>query len=749
MPEPASTEAMSATSEPLSKEEEKWRDLLRSKREEERLRNLIRDKNRSKVVASSSTAAPTGASESTKKASNVENSANGSNDQVKKKESKEDVRIANESTKNDSVEGSRHSRRHDRRDASRGGDSGGSRKRSRSPRRRSNSPGRNHRLHRQDRRHRHPDHHGHHNRSHRPHPRGGIGPDTVAPPMRHAHARPDFHGPPPVPYYDRNYRGGDSARRPNDLVYDDDIDPYGRQRRSRPADDRLSRPYSSSSRSHSRSPGENKINGKRARRRGRSRSRSVSSYSSRGSNRSNSSQSSRSSASSESSKLSTEDVPEDELYSKDQRTIFINQLVMRTTEKEIARFFKAKKIPTNEIILLRDKRTGKHKGSAYVELKRMADVIAAVNLSGQAPDFQRFPILIKASEAERNYAPSGTSTISIPVASAVAAAAGAPVAVSAAQPIKLPPLTDANGKPVQAQKVYVGNLEANLVTSQHLHALFAPFGTLTEIQLQVGKGFAFLQFHDPKEAALAIQTMSGQLLAGRPMKTGWATNQGIINGMELVTSSEFPPDAATRAQNAYIVLAQLTSGHMTAPAVAQSAPLFATGSSSTVSATSSSRVPTVAEARASLAAAANGSNSATMGGILPQGPAVLGVVPQSVGNSTTAVVDPTKIGNAEHPTQHVLVHNMFNKDEETEPDWEKDIRDEFEEECTKYGKILSVTVMSKEPGGKIYVNFDSLDGAKTCASSLAGRWFDKRQLRVEYVSDDEIQRVTKSQASTA
>jgi RNA-binding protein 23/39 len=306
------------------------------------------------------------------------------------------------------------------------------------------------------------------------------------------------------------------------------------------------------------------------------------------------------------------------------------------------------------------------------------------------------------------------------------------------QPLtKLPPLVDANGKQIQAQKVYVGNLEASLVTAQHLQALFAPFGTLTEINLQAGKGFAFLQFHDPKEAALAIQTMAGQMLAGRPMKTGWATNQVSVHGIEVVTSHEFPPDAATRAENAYRVLALLTSGGAVPAAAAATQPTAYYYPVTTTAAALGgvSRVPTVAEARASLAA-----GTGAMGGgqqlapTIPPVPAVVAAAP---------TVDPTKIGNADHPTPHVLVHNMFDKDEETEAGWEKEIREEFEEECSKYGKIVTVTVISKEPGGKIYASFDSTDGAKTCASSLAGRWFDKRQLRVEFVGDHEVQRVQK------
>jgi RNA-binding protein 23/39 len=140
-----------------------------------------------------------------------------------------------------------------------------------------------------------------------------------------------------------------------------------------------------------------------------------------------------------------------------------------------------------------------------------------------------------------------------------------------------------------------------------------------------------------------------------------------------------------------------------------------------------SRVPTVAEARASLAAHGNARTVA-----LPQQPTVYGALLSNPGTNVVAI-DPMKIGNSENPSKTLLIHNMFNKDEETDPGWENDIRDEFQDECSKYGTIVAVKVMHTEPGGKIFATFDSITGAQNCASNLAGRWFDKRQLRVEYV----------------
>jgi RNA-binding protein 23/39 len=224
-------------------------------------------------------------------------------------------------------------------------------------------------------------------------------------------------------------------------------------------------------------------------------------------------------------------------------------------------------------------------------------------------------------------------------------------------------------------------------------------------------------------AFLALQTMSGRMLFDRPIKTGWANHVSANPNVDVVTSQEFPEDSTNRAQTAYMVLAQLTVHGATttsAPArtVMASIPTEAPS-------TGTSRVPTVAEARASLAA--QGASRTIVVPLIQ--PPVVAVAP---------VVDPTRIGNAEAPTRNVLVHNMYNKDEETEQGWEIDIRDEFQEECSKYGKILAVKVMHTEPGGKIYASFDSIAGAQNCASNLAGRWFDKRQLRVEFISDSAL-----------
>ena len=231
--------------------------------------------------------------------------------------------------------------------------------------------------------------------------------------------------------------------------------------------------------------------------RGRSRSRS--------SSRSSRSDSSRSRSDSSERRRSTspeEPEPQIDESTKDVRTIFVSSLVMKATEYDIRRYFRkflnGPKWVVREVILLRDRRTGRHKGGCYVELATDGHVDAALKANGVVPDFQRFPISVKRSEAEKNDF--------------------GPLVNAAAGGVRY----TADGRRIESQKVYVGSIDQN-VTQAQLYALFSGFGPLEKVLLQVdtttgiSKGFAFLSYKEPKDANLAIQTMSGQLLAGQAL----------------------------------------------------------------------------------------------------------------------------------------------------------------------------------------------------------------------------------------
>ena len=401
--------------------------------------------------------------------------------------------------------------------------------------------------------------HGHHNGRGREGYRGGP-PQRDWPPPREFGGRDPYYGRGGPGPRDWDYRGGgdmygrgppgggwgndrgryDDRRGPRDFDYDQrfggggrrderERDIYGRGYNNGPPPPPMQQQEKSrsgsisskGSRSYSRSGSRSYSS------RSRSRSRSYSSHSSRGSSRSHSRSYSRSpsrdsgikkkrssgSHSRESRDRSSSPAAEVDETTKDQRTIFVSQLVMRADERDISRYFK-RKVGTKvrDVILLRDKRTGRHKGCAYVELSSLNDVDRALKATGKIPEFQRFPIMIKRSEAEKNLPGSSTST-------AVFTPPGASSSTNhGGQPVQL----NEDGKRIEAKQVYVGHID-RCVTQAQLYALFSQFGQLDKVILQmdmstmISKGFGFLTYRDPKDANLAIQTMSGQMLAGKPL----------------------------------------------------------------------------------------------------------------------------------------------------------------------------------------------------------------------------------------
>ncbi|RHZ26735.1 hypothetical protein DYB31_006014 [Aphanomyces astaci] len=88
---------------------------------------------------------------------------------------------------------------------------------------------------------------------------------------------------------------------------------------------------------------------------------------------------------------------------RDHRTVFVGQLTQKVRERDLEKFF-GSLAKLEHVLLIRDKFTNKSKGFAYVEFSNLEDIPKVLVVNGQIPTFQSFPILIKASEAEKNFA---------------------------------------------------------------------------------------------------------------------------------------------------------------------------------------------------------------------------------------------------------------------------------------------------------------------------------------------------------
>lgn len=86
-------------------------------------------------------------------------------------------------------------------------------------------------------------------------------------------------------------------------------------------------------------------------------------------------------------------------------------------------------------------------------------------------------------------------------------------------------------------------------------------------------------------------------------------------------------------------------------------------------------------------------------------------------------------------SRSVLMKNMFNPEEESERDWDKELAEDVKGECEeKYGKVEIIKI-EKDSQGEIYVKFGSVEAAKKAIQGLNGRWFGGRQISAAFISD--------------
>jgi len=84
---------------------------------------------------------------------------------------------------------------------------------------------------------------------------------------------------------------------------------------------------------------------------------------------------------------------------RDLRTVFVSQVTIRATRDDLEQFFgQAGKVA--EVHLIRDTRTKKSKGLAYIEMDSVESVPKALALCGQL--VLGLPCIVQASQAERN-----------------------------------------------------------------------------------------------------------------------------------------------------------------------------------------------------------------------------------------------------------------------------------------------------------------------------------------------------------
>ncbi|VVB13889.1 unnamed protein product [Arabis nemorensis] len=349
---------------------------------------------------------------------------------------------------------------------------------------------------------------------------------------------------------------------------------------------------------------------------------------------------------------------------RDQRTVFAYQMPLKASERDVYEFFsKAGKV--RDVRLIMDRNSRRSKGVGYIEFYDVMSVPMAIALSGQL--FLGQPVMVKPSEAEKNLAQSNTTTGGV------------------------------GGTGPADRKLYVGNLHFNM-TELQLRQLFEPFGPVEVVQLPLEpgtgqcKGFGFIQFAQLEHSKAAQIALNGKLeIAGRTIKVSSVSDH---NGTQDSNpkSADFDDDdgggLALNAQARHQLMQKLDR----------------TGIATSI--VSSLGVP----ALNGTALNQSGMNPGFPTSVLPT-TAIPAFVAEPVGQ----------------PSECLLLKNMFDPATETEPDFEIDIKEDVQEECSKYGRVNHIYV-DKNSAGFVYLRFESVQAAAAAQRAMHMRWFAQKMI---------------------
>ena len=243
---------------------------------------------------------------------------------------------------------------------------------------------------------------------------------------------------------------------------------------------------------------------------------------------------------------------------KDQRTVFVGQLVAKVNERMLKDYF-GEMGKVASVLLLRDRHTGRHKGCGYVEMRDLADIPNILLLNNSVPNFQKYPILVKPSEAEKNFAARKPDSDSNNANSGK-------IGLKEGWDIS-------RGDP----RIYIGSIHPS-ISEEQLKSLLSSFGVVEEIKLhkdELGKskGFGFARYADTESAQVAITGSKGIELFGKALKIG-PVNDGN-QSVQIVSSA-----AATLGVTKSVDEAAVAAALAAVTASAQSNSFGSMGSSS-------------------------------------------------------------------------------------------------------------------------------------------------------------------------
>ncbi|KAL4527618.1 hypothetical protein Ndes2526B_g08705 [Nannochloris sp. 'desiccata'] len=415
------------------------------------------------------------------------------------------------------------------------------------------------------------------------------------------------------------------------------------------------------------------------------------------------------------------------------RTVQVYNLNLRAEEHDVFQFFKQAG-PVADIKIIKDRKSGRSKGFAYVEFQERDSVIAALSLSGQPVLGQ--PVMVKMSEAEKNLAWEAAQAAKKQAAS-MSAVADAMAAGAAGGPTFT---TTTAGRPMPGRLI-VSNLPVNVVEAE-LRQIFDPFGQVDFLTVQrdamgVSQGIALVQYNSSENAAIATEQLNQggiELAPGMPMKItpaplDYNPMAAAAGGGAAITA------AAAVAAAGMLMPGAAGNGHAPGaenPSVLEERIDIDADDGGGMRLTAQHRMALMTRLAANAGIEVPQAPLMGPGGVILNGKGQHGGPGGGSASRSDLALEQGVLGPASPiPTQCLLLKNMFDPGEEEGEDWDQEIAQEVKTECSKFGNVLFVHVDATSKGF-VYLKFESTAAATAAQAALHGRWFNQKQVCADF-----------------
>lgn len=354
---------------------------------------------------------------------------------------------------------------------------------------------------------------------------------------------------------------------------------------------------------------------------------------------------------------------------RDQRTVFAAQIHPKNEEREIFEFF-SEVGKVVDIQLIRDTRTYKSKGLAYVEFEDRRSVPHALALSGR--NLNGYPVLVQMTQSDRGYAvPQSTVTAGpTPGGGSSGSAPGNSTSLPQDKP----------------KTLHITNLHKKL-TEDDVTPIFSAFGEVRDLEMIDLPGEAneaFITFRRGAEATTAMVQLNGLEVVGKQISVEQAGEDSQMRAGQPANEEARDARFEDESGNGGVVMS-LQDKRSLIQNLARSRGIAVPDSNMTYM---------------------NPSMKAEPAAPPPTGPV---------------------------PTPCLLLKNMFNPVTETDPDFDLEIREDVREEVSSHGRLLHIYVDKNSRDGRVYLKFDRADASQKAHDGLDGRWFAQNRIEATYM----------------